>query len=163
MTPTAPHPKTDAAFWASPAAYLAPRSRLVPGPTDPAARLTLYAIRRMAAHGLRDGEAARHIIAAFGLSFQRPLILLRTLAFELSRTTARKITLAPCCCARQTLDEARLLAVLTHAPRHEGRARRHLARLAGHGETPGVICAAAAYGWALADLGSPLGGAWIGE
>lgn len=150
------HPPATPA-WTSAAAYALPRSRLLPRPADPVARLTLHAVRRMAAHGLRDGEVTQQMLAAFGVSFQRPLVLLRTLVFELSRTTARRITLAPPCCGRLTVDEARLLAVLSHAPLDEPRALRHLARLAGHAETPGVICAAAAYGWALADLGAPLG------
>lgn len=152
--------------WMTPAAYLAPRRqhRLLRMPETRAGRITLYATRRIGAHGLHDAQAASLMLEAFGLSFRRPLVLLRAVMLELSRATARPITLAPCCCRRMTRDEARLLAVLGNAHRDDIRARRHLARLAGR-DAPAVLFAAGAYGAALSDLGAyPDGdlGSWLG-
>jgi hypothetical protein len=135
----------------------APRSRhLLPAPEGEAARLTLHALRRMVSDGITDAWAAQAMIATFGAGFRRPLVLLRAVVLELSHDTARKITLAPACCRRMTRDEARILAVLRHAPADEPRARRHLARLTGTAQAPRALCTAAAYGWALRDLGAPL-------
>jgi len=143
--------------WTRPAAYTR-RSmpRLVRNPADAAGRITLFALRRMGAHGLHDAHAANLMLDTFGLPFRRPLVLLRAVMLELSRHTRRPIQLAPCCCGRMTLDEARLLAAMRHGATDAPRAARHLARLAGQ-VAPPVLSAAAAYGAALADLGKPLG------
>lgn len=130
---------------------------LVPLPADSASRLTLYCLRRMAAHGLRDAQAASRMMATFGLPFRRPLVLLRTAIFELSRVSYRTIRLAPCCHPRMTADEAVLLAALREAGRDERAAIAHLHGLAGDAQLAGTLCAAAAYAQALTDLGCPFG------
>ncbi len=134
------------------------RHLLLPAPTAATDRLTLYALRRMAMAGLNDAFAASAMVNHFGTGFRRPLLLLRATMLELSQGACRTIALAPGCCRRMTHDEARILAVLRHAPADETRARRHLARLSGRAESPQVLCTASAYGWALRDLGRPLGG-----
>lgn len=133
-------------------------ARLFAAPVAPTDRLTLMALRAMAGGGLNDAHAASAMLNAFGLNFRRPLVLLRVMVMELAAGAGRRIRLAPGCCRRMTADEARLLAVLRDAPTNEPRARRRLALLTGRAESPRVLCAAAAYGWALRDLGRPLGG-----
>lgn len=139
-------------------AHLPPQpSRFLPTPTCESARLTLRAVRRMAIGGIHDAYAATAILNAHGCAFRRPLVLLRATMAELATHARRRIVVAPWCCLRMTPDEARILAVLRHAPAEEARARRHLRRLTGVAEAPRVLCAASAYGWALRDLGHPLG------
>ncbi|MBC2665550.1 hypothetical protein H7F51_08445 [Novosphingobium flavum] len=133
------------------------RRALLNAPQGAADRLTLFALRRMALAGLNDAVAANAMFNGFGIGFRRPLVLLRATMLELSAGAARTIALAPGCCRKMTADEARILAVLRHAPADEPRARRHLARLTGAEESPRVLCTASAYGWALRDLGRPLG------
>lgn len=134
-----------------------PRQPLLPAPTAAVERVTLFALRRMALAGLGDAMAASAMLNHFGIGFRRPLLLLRATMLELSAGAERTIALAPGCCRRMTRDEARILAVLRHAPADEPRARRHLARLTGAAQSPRVLCTAGAYGWALRDLGRPLG------
>ena len=130
---------------------------LVPLPCDHAARLTLFSVRRIAGHGLRDAQAASRMMAAFGLPFRRPLVLMRTTMFELSRASQKTIRLAPCCFPRMTSDEATLLAAFARARLNEPAALANLHALAGEDAAlAGTLCAAAAYSWALADLGCPL-------
>jgi hypothetical protein len=128
----------------------------MPIPTGAAERLTLFCIRRMGAHGIRDAHAANLMLNRFGLPFRRPLVLLRAFMVELARASRRQITIAPCCATRMTLDEARVLAALRTSAGSEHRASRHLGRLTESGQTAGSLCAAAAYNLALADLGYPL-------
>lgn len=140
--------------WTRAGAYR-PRG-LVRAPTGDSARLTLFAMRRIALAGLADAHAAEAMLRHFGLGFRRPLILLRTVMLELSHGARRPVLLAPCCCGRMTRDEARLLFALRHAPLAERRARRHIAAMSRDDAADRVICAAAAYGWALRDLGRAL-------
>ena len=69
-------------------------------------RLLLYVFRRVAAHGLNDAHGAHAMLTVFGRSYRRPLVLLRAFAAELSRVSARRLTVAPCCCPRLTVAEA---------------------------------------------------------
>lgn len=140
-----------------PAGSAPPSARLFKAPCSQSDRITLFAIRAMATGGLADARAASTLLNAFGLHFRRPLILLRAVMVELTSGTARRIAVAPGCCQRLTGDEARLLAALRHAPANEVRARRRLAALTGRRENPRLLCVSAAYGWALRDLGRPLG------
>ena len=55
-------------------------------PAGAGARIALFAIRRMGAHGLADARAAHVIFTTFGQRFRRPLILTRTLMAELAST-----------------------------------------------------------------------------
>lgn len=81
-------------------------------PTDAATRIQLVAIRRMAAHGLRDAQASLLLLRWFGLDYRRRLVLLRALMHELAQVSRRTIQLAPCCAGRMTADEALLVRAL---------------------------------------------------
>lgn len=81
-------------------------------PADPNTRIQLVAIRRMAAHGLRDAQASLLMLRWFGLDYRRRLVLLRALIHELAQVSRRTIQLAPCCAGRMTADEALLIRVL---------------------------------------------------
>src|ERR1700761_128514 len=102
----------------SPTRETLPSPALVPhaAPASPYRRLLLFAIRRMAAGGIADAHAAHAIFTGFGLGYRRPLVLLRALMAELSRVSTAKLTVAPCCCARMTRDEAMLLDLIAEAP-----------------------------------------------
>jgi len=147
-------PLSSTIDWTRPQAYRS--AGLLPAPQGEGARLTLFALRRIAMAGLADAHAAEAMVRNFGLGFRRPLLLLRTIMLELSHGARRTIVLAPCCCGRITRDEGRLLLALRHAPLNEARARRHLARLTRPDAGDRVLCAAAAYGWALRDLARPV-------
>jgi len=54
----------------------------------------------MGATGLNDASAASAFIGLFGLSYRRPLVLVRALMAETARVSARTISLAPCCRGR---------------------------------------------------------------
>lgn len=129
----------------------------LPVPTGQIERVTLFGVRRMAAHGLRDAHAANTMLALFGLGYRRPLVLLRAFMLELARSSSRAIMIAPCCALRMTSDEGRILAVLATATTDTGTAVHHLNRLAGHTEMMPALSAAMAYKDALADMGRPIG------
>ncbi|PTQ07331.1 hypothetical protein CLG96_17405 [Sphingomonas oleivorans] len=114
-----------------------------PVPRDDDRRLLLFAIRR---------------IAAFGLGFRRPLILVRALMAELSRIAAHRILVAPCCCPRMTLAEAALIDAVAMADRDARAAHRRLSAMLGVGNCLGALASAQALGQAFADLGRPLFG-----
>lgn len=120
-------------------------------------RLLLFAIRRIAAGGLDDAHVVCALIGAFGLSYRRPLVLLRALMAELSRVAERKLMVAPCCCLRTTRDEATLLGVVGTALDDPHRAHRHLGHLLATPHALGALGSAQAVGQAFADLGRPLG------
>lgn len=129
----------------------------VPAPAGAAERLTLYAMRRMAAHGIRDAYAANALFGAFGIGFQRPLVLLRAFMVEFAQSASRAVRLAPGCCGRMTMDEARMIAGLRDAGRDDARALRRLSHFCPAQQAGGALNAAAAYNAALADLGCPMG------
>jgi len=120
-------------------------------PTDERSRLLLLAIRRMAAHGLNDAHAAHACLIGFGLSYRRPLILLRALMAEISRASARKIMVAPCCCTRMTHDEAVLLRAIMTAPRDRFEAHSALESLLGTPLCLGALTSAEALGEAVTE------------
>jgi hypothetical protein len=125
-------------------------------PEAPAARILLYAFRRMAAHGLHDAQAAQAILGAFGSRFQRPLIALRALVADLSANAGGPIRIAPCCCCRMTSAEAALLSVLGRAERQPETAHLLLADLAGLRRADALFATALLVAGAWADLGHPL-------
>jgi hypothetical protein len=84
-------------------------------PTNMDARVQLIALRRMAAHGLRDARASMLMLHQFGLDYRRRLVLLRAFVHELAQASRRTIQLAPCCAVRMTADEALLLRALGSA------------------------------------------------
>ena len=55
-----------------------------PLPDRQSERTVLFAIRRMAAHGVRDVAAAWLLIDFYSTGFRRPLVLLRAFMLELT-------------------------------------------------------------------------------
>lgn len=125
-------------------------------PDDPGARLFLFGVRQMGAHGLNDACAAHAFVTAFGRGFQRPLVLLRTLMAEMSTVSAGPIQIAPWCCPRITGPEAMLLDVLARVRTSPVSARMLLADLLGVRDASGVAATAHALANAFADLALPL-------
>jgi hypothetical protein len=126
-------------------------------PTCGNARIALFAIRRMGAHGLADARATVALVDAFGEAFRRPLMLLRALMADLAGAAAGPITIAPCCCQRTTPSEAALLAVLARVETQPDAARLLMADLLGVRRIDGVLASAAAVAAAFADGGRPIG------
>jgi hypothetical protein len=119
-------------------------------------RLLLFAIRRVASGGLNDAHAANALLSAFGLAYRRPLVLLRAMMAELSRVSARKILVAPCCCPRMTAAESSLLEAVSSAVDDAFGAHRLLCAMLGKDNCLGALSSAQALGQAFADLGRPL-------
>lgn len=122
------------------------------------ARLVLFAIRRMGAHGLDDARAAHSVFSAFGEGFRRPLMLLRALMTDLAAAAAETIAIAPCCCPRMTPAEQALLASIARVERAPATAHLLLADLLGLRRVDGVLASAAAVAACFADEGRPVGG-----
>lgn len=125
-------------------------------PDDAGARLLLFGIRQIGANGLADAAAAHAFVSAFGRSFRRPLLLLRTLMGEISTHSAGPIPIAPWCCPRMTAAEATLVAAIARAPENPRGAAVLLADLLGVREAGGTATTAALLGQAFADAGLPL-------
>jgi hypothetical protein len=125
-------------------------------PDDAGARLLLFGIRQMGAHGLNDACAAHAFVTAFGKGFQRPLVLLRALMAEMSSAAAGPIQIAPWCCPRMTGPEAMLLEVIGRVRTNPARANMLLADLLGVRDAASVAVVAHALANAFADLALPL-------
>lgn len=82
----------------------------VPAADD--ARLLLFALRRIAVHGMSDAFAVNAMLTGFGLRYRRPLVLLRALLVEMARAAQGNVVVAPCCAPRMTRDEDNILAAL---------------------------------------------------
>ena len=128
-----------------------------PLPESPSARIALFAIRRMGAHGLDDAGAAHALFSNFRQDFRRPLILMRALMADLASAAAGSIAIAPCCCPRMTGAEAALLAVLARVEHQPESAHLLLRDLLGTRRVDGVLTSAAAVAAAFADCGRPIG------
>lgn len=128
----------------------------LPLPEHEDLRLVLRIVRRMAAHGLRDAQAALLAIDGFGQGFRRPLVLLRAYVAELAQISRRRITVAPSCALRMTMDEARLIGVLATAAHNPACAREHLRAITDRHDVCNPLSAALAIASALSDLGRPL-------
>lgn len=128
----------------------------LPAPEDRMQRLVLFAVRRMAACGVRDAYAANLLFTDFGINFRRPLVLLRAFMIELSQTSKRTITIAPCCALRMTMDEGRIIGVLAAAAHNRAAATNHLRELTGGNAISSPLSVAAAFNIAVADMGRPL-------
>ena len=126
-------------------------------PASPYRRLLLFAIRRMAAGGIADAHAAHAILTGFGLGYRRPLVLMRALMSELSRVSTVKLTVAPCCCARMTCDEAMLVGLIAESQSEPEAVHEALSRLLHVRTSLGVLISAQAVSGAFHDLGMPLG------
>ncbi len=132
--------------------------RLLPhnAPDDSGARLFLMGVRRIGIGGLNDAQAASMMIGAFGLSFRRPLLLLRALMAELARASHQSIMIAPSCCCRMTAAESMLLGAVTRANEKPRLAHDIFCRLCGIDNAIGVLSSAQALSQAFADLGRPI-------
>lgn len=117
-----------------------------PAPMAGSQRLLLFAIRRVAAFGLDDAHAAHAMLCGFGISFRRPLILLRALMAEASRVSSRRILVAPCCCPRMTDAEATLLVAIASADGDVHAAHGLLAAMLGVPDCLGTVSSAQALG-----------------
>ncbi len=120
------------------------------------ARIALFAVRRMGAHGLADAAAAHSFFTAFGLQFRRPLVLMRALMAEIAATAGRTVAIAPCCCPRMTGSEAGLLTILAVAETRPSQASTLLGDLLATRETDRVLASAAAVAISFADAGRPI-------
>lgn len=127
-----------------------------PMPADPAARLLLFCVRRMAIGGLADAHAAAAMLGIFGRSYRRPLVLLRALMAELARTAASPIVIAPPCCPRMTAAEGLLLSAVADATHDPVAAVEAMATILGREEPLGAYSSAEAVAGAFTDLGRPL-------
>ncbi len=125
-------------------------------PACPHARIALFAIRRMGAHGLADARAAHTLFTVFGQDFRRPLILMRTLMTDLASHASGQIAIAPCCCARMTVAEAALMTILAQMEMAPGKAHFLMSDLLGVRRVDGVLASAAAVSAAFADEGRPI-------
>ncbi|MEG3164284.1 DUF6628 family protein [Sphingomonas sp. PB2P19] len=125
-------------------------------PACPNARVALFAMRRMGAHGLADARAAHVLFTAFGQAFRRPLILMRALMADLAGASSGTIAIAPCCCPRMTPAESALLTVLARIETAPDTARYLMTDLLGVRRVDGVLTSAAAVAMAFADEGRPV-------
>lgn len=125
----------------------------LPVPHDPATRLTLYALRRLEAHGLDDTQAATAMLVPFGDSYRQPLAGLRSLLMKLGWHSQRELHFASWTCPQMTLDEARLLTAIRESTRDELRAARHLRPLVQREAIRDMLEAARAYSETLEALG----------
>lgn len=119
-------------------------------------RLFLYILRRMATAGVNDAHAANAMIGAFGRSYRRPLILMRAMMLELARSASRKILVAPCCCARMTVDEGVLMQAIGTSLQDPRIAYDQVATLLGNDNALGALTCLQAVAQAHNDLGRPL-------
>lgn len=137
---------------AIPAAALLPHST----PISPYARLLLYGIRRMAAGGIDDAHAAHAFFTGFGLGYRRPLILTRALMAEVSRVSAIRLVVAPCCCPRMSEAEHVLIESVAGATARPQETHDALARLLHVRDCLGLVTSAQAVATSFADQGMPL-------
>jgi hypothetical protein len=125
-------------------------------PACPNARLALFAIRRMGAHGLADAPAATALFKGFGIGFRRPLTLMRAFLHEMAASATLPVQIAPCCCARMTAAESALLTTLARAEAAPETARLLLGDLLGLRRPDAVLATASAVAAAFADCGRPI-------
>ncbi|HIV76950.1 MAG TPA: hypothetical protein H9899_05435 [Candidatus Sphingomonas excrementigallinarum] len=125
-------------------------------PACPYARIALFAIRRMGAHGLGDARASHTLFTMFGQDFRRPLILMRTFMADLAAHASGQIAIAPCCCARMTAAEAALMTILSQMETAPQKAHFLMTDLLGIRRVDSVLTSAAAVAAAFADEGRPI-------
>lgn len=124
----------------------------LPLPAERTGRMVLVAMRRMAAHGIRDAHAAWLMLDLFGARFRRPLVLLRAFMLEFAQASHRPIRIAPCCSLRMTRDEGLLIDALILACDHPGLAEDALVRLSGNPCIFEPLSAAAVFSRAIGEL-----------
>ncbi|WP_299328145.1 DUF6628 family protein [Parasphingopyxis sp.] len=121
-------------------------------PTCGDARTLLFAIRRMAIHGIDDAFAVNAMIAAYGMRYRKPLLLLRTMLIDVARNARANIVVTPCCSPRMTAHEHALLSAIGDPEN----AATHLSSLIDGRGVPTTRATVAALGESLAALGQPL-------
>jgi hypothetical protein len=119
-------------------------------------QLLLYVIRRMGAHGLHDAAASNALLGVFGINYRRPMIMLRAFMAETARGADKKILIAACCCARMTMDEARLIEAIRTSLDDPRGASLLLRQTMGCDRDVGALSAAQAVCAAFEDLGRGL-------
>ena len=124
----------------------------LPLPSGRAERTILFAVRRMALHGIRDASAAWLMLDLFSARFIRPLVMLRAFMFKLSRAARRPLRMASCCAPYMTEDEALILTVLREASARPGVAEQALARLTRNHQLAKALSAAARFGSAATEF-----------
>ena len=127
-----------------------------PMATCPDARLALFVMRRIGAHGLQDACAVQAMVNGFGVGFRRPLMLARALMIDLTATATGAIAIDPCCCARIMSAQHSLLAVLASAGTRPELPLLLLQDLLGSRRVDGTLASAAALEAAFADAGRPI-------
>lgn len=125
-------------------------------PASPYRRLLLFGIRRMAVGGINDAHAAHAIFTGFGLSYRRPLMLLRALMADVSHVANARLRIAHCCCPRMTEDEAILLDSIAEAARQPVQSHERLCRLLHVPTCQSVLASGEVVAAAFTDLGMPL-------
>ncbi|TZG26306.1 DUF6628 family protein [Sphingomonas montanisoli] len=128
----------------------------IAAPDDDGVRLFLHAVRRMGAGGLNDAQAANALIGAFGLSFRRPLVLMRALMSELARVSERSIMIAPACCCRMTAAESMLVEAVAGSCESPRAAHAMFRALTCADNCLGLLSSAQAVVQAFSDLARPL-------
>lgn len=131
----------------APAADLLP----YPIPANPSARLLLFAMRRMAAGGIGDAHAAHAFFTGFGLGYRRPLVLVRAMMAEVSRVSAIRLIVAPCCCRRMSEAEHVLLGAVIGAIDDPQGTHDALARMLHVRDCLGLVTSAQAVATSFAD------------
>lgn len=116
------------------------------------ARTLLFAMRRMAIHGLHDAFAANAILASYGIRYRKPLVLMRAVLVDMARTARGSIIVAPCCAPRMTAHEYALLSAISD-PADGARHMRPLLKL--HTASM-ALTTIAALSEALGEMGRPL-------
>ena len=119
-------------------------------------QLLLYVVRRMGAHGLHDAAATNALLGVFGINYRRPMIMLRAFMAETARGADKKILIAACCCARMTMDEARLIEAIATALDDPRGASLLLRQTMGCDQDVGALSAAQAVCMTFEDLGRRL-------
>lgn len=121
----------------------------LPLPDGRIERSVLFAVRRMAAHGVRDVSAAWLILDVFSTGFRRPLVLLRAFMLELAHAAAGPIRVAPCCAPRMTEHEGLIMLALFSGDLVS--AEDALAQLTGRAQVFEPLSAAAVFGRAVGE------------
>lgn len=116
------------------------------------ARILLFAMRRMAVHGLHDAFAANAMLAGYGLRYRKPLVLLRALLVDIARTARGNIIVAPCCAPRMTAHEFALLSAIGDP----ADAAHHMRPLLKQHRASAAVATIAAISETLGEMGRPL-------
>lgn len=123
----------------------------LPLPATRIERSVLFAVRRMAAYGVRDVSAAWLVLDLFSTGFRRPLVLLRAFMLELAHAATGPIKVAPCCATRMTEDEGLIMLALFTATSDLASAEDALANVTGTRQVFEPLSAAAVFGQAIGE------------